>query len=269
MIKLEGFTESDKINITEPITNNYGSIPNNKFISNFIQKIKDNKSGAVRALITILACIAYIIFLLIVLIDSIISIKSNPIPDPYLKNITCNVNSGNYYLHFPKGGFSYMVDFNTSTMQANFVKYISTSGGNSCKNCKFNKDPYNIDILNTSDYTNTDFDRGHLVPNADFGIFTFYMPNVVPMYPGFNRGIWKDSETFIRSNYLGKTIYKGCEYNYSNYVISQYTNILYIPIGCYYIIIDETIENDTLINYGYYSVDGNFHKKLPYWINCS
>lgn len=55
---------------------------------------------------------------------------------------------------------------------------------------------------NNADYTNTGFDRGHLLPNRDFAWSrassnaTFFMGNVAPQYPKFNRsgGLWYESE---------------------------------------------------------------------------
>lgn len=55
-----------------------------------------------------------------------------------------------------------------------------------------------------SDYTSTDFDRGHLAPAADFswnkeGIeTTFFTTNISPQDPQFNRGIWKQLESAVR-----------------------------------------------------------------------
>ena len=54
------------------------------------------------------------------------------------------------------------------------------------------------------DYTNSGFDRGHLVPAADMAwdeeamAESFYMSNVSPQYPQFNRGVWKKLEERVR-----------------------------------------------------------------------
>ena len=51
----------------------------------------------------------------------------------------------------------------------------------------------------SKDYTNTGYDRGHLAPAADFSFSdiamseSFYMSNISPQHPSFNRGIWKKS----------------------------------------------------------------------------
>jgi endonuclease G len=55
-----------------------------------------------------------------------------------------------------------------------------------------------------TDYLGSGYDRGHLAPAADF-IFsenalaeTFYMSNMSPQKPEFNRGIWKELEQKVR-----------------------------------------------------------------------
>ena len=55
-----------------------------------------------------------------------------------------------------------------------------------------------------ADYRRSGYDRGHLAPAADmaFSIRTmddsFYMSNMSPLKPQFNRGIWKDLEAQVR-----------------------------------------------------------------------
>lgn len=54
------------------------------------------------------------------------------------------------------------------------------------------------------DYRGSGFDRGHLVPAADMRFSrkcmseTFYMSNMSPQRPAFNRGIWKELENLVR-----------------------------------------------------------------------
>ena len=56
----------------------------------------------------------------------------------------------------------------------------------------------------TTDYTRTGYDRGHLAPAGDFNLSTdekqesFYMSNISPQVPDFNRGIWNDLEQKFR-----------------------------------------------------------------------
>lgn len=190
---------------------------------------------------------------------------------------TCDIYSGliNKYPSVDK--FEYAIDFNRSVMQANYVYYISTSGGNRCKSCKFGNDPYGIDIITSEDYTNTGYDRGHLVPNADYGKDTYIISNAVPMIPKFNSGSWKMSEQFIRDTYAKYLIYKGCDYSYNNFILSNLGNKLYIPIGCYYIVFNNFKLPDTralmkgdVVDYGYYmnSVISVKEDKFPWWSRC-
>lgn len=56
-----------------------------------------------------------------------------------------------------------------------------------------------------TDYKGTGYDRGHLAPAGDLGwsaqsmTESFYMSNMSPQTPGFNRGIWKRLEELVRT----------------------------------------------------------------------
>ena len=69
----------------------------------------------------------------------------------------------------------------------------------------FRKDPrVKTSSAALSDYKGSGYDRGHLAPAADFSYNqlalsqTFYMSNISPQRPAFNRGIWKDLEMQVR-----------------------------------------------------------------------
>ena len=69
----------------------------------------------------------------------------------------------------------------------------------------FRRDP-NIDYpVDNTAYRYTGFDRGHLVPAGDMKLNyiamseSFYMSNMSPQRPGFNRGIWRALEMGIRN----------------------------------------------------------------------
>ncbi|WP_017731968.1 DNA/RNA non-specific endonuclease [Nafulsella turpanensis] len=55
------------------------------------------------------------------------------------------------------------------------------------------------------DYTNSGYDRGHLAPAGDLDYSknalaeSFYMSNISPQEPSFNRGGWKELEDLIRT----------------------------------------------------------------------
>ncbi len=58
---------------------------------------------------------------------------------------------------------------------------------------------------NPNDYSGSGYDRGHLCPAGDMAINTvamsesFYMSNMSPQNPSFNRGIWKKLEGTVRN----------------------------------------------------------------------
>lgn len=65
-----------------------------------------------------------------------------------------------------------------------------------------------------SDYRSTGFDKGHLCPAADNNMSeqanreSFFMSNMSPQLPSFNRGIWADLESWVRDQAeLHSTIY--------------------------------------------------------------
>ena len=55
------------------------------------------------------------------------------------------------------------------------------------------------------DYRQSGYDRGHLVPAGDMSFSStamsesFYMSNMSPQHPSFNRGIWKKLESQVRN----------------------------------------------------------------------
>lgn len=194
--------------------------------------------------------------------------NSNPAMVCQIKKPSINIHS------YPsRDKFTYVIDFNETISQANYVYYISMPGGNS-ESSGWKKDPYDINKLRASDYTGTGYDKGHLVPNADYGADTFYITNAVPMVPNFNRGVWAVSERHIRSEYAGKLVYKGCEYDEQIPVNGK----LYIPKGCYYIVFDSPVLTDLakntigpVLDYGYYENSANSVKqyRLPAWAFCN
>ncbi|AYV75156.1 MAG: DNA/RNA endonuclease [Terrestrivirus sp.] len=215
--------------------------------------------------------------ILIVFVLFMISVNANITNNCYVLNSTGIINEYPY-----TNNFIYAINFNKTLMQANYVYYITTSGGNGCYDYSdlcgnFRDDPYGINILTHDDYKYTGFDRGHIVPNADYGYDTYIISNVVPMLPYFNQQIWAKSEEELRQNYAGKLVYKGCDYSLDKFIISNLNNTLYVPIGCYYVIFNQTKLPDTvdivrgqIIDYGYYlhSDEYFFEKTLPPWIYC-
>lgn len=108
---------------------------------------------------------------------------------------------------------TYTIGYNTNTHQAAWVQYILTSN-QLCSTAKFKRtddfrpDPLltniNCFIVKPSYYNKTGYDKGHLCPAQDRVYSkeatseTFYMSNMSPQLPGFNRGSWKKLEEWTR-----------------------------------------------------------------------
>jgi endonuclease G, mitochondrial len=80
------------------------------------------------------------------------------------------------------------------------AEHILWSRGN-----KFRSDPdVPTGSASPKDYVKSGFDKGHLAPSADFRWDSlaqtecFYMSNISPQKPKFNRGIWKRLEEQVR-----------------------------------------------------------------------
>ena len=93
--------------------------------------------------------------------------------------------------------------------QPAWVIYIMTKAEATTKVAKridkFRSDPeIPTGSATPSDYRRSGYDRGHLAPAADmaFSVQTmadsFFMSNMSPQKPAFNRGIWKDLEALVR-----------------------------------------------------------------------
>jgi endonuclease G len=110
----------------------------------------------------------------------------------------------------------YTLSYNEKYEQANWVAYELTSAEtNSIYNRtnQFLVDPkISTGSANNSDYAGSGYDRGHLAPAGDMGwsaqsmIESFYYSNMSPQVPSFNRGIWKNAETFTRESAIANHI---------------------------------------------------------------
>lgn len=103
---------------------------------------------------------------------------------------------------------SYSLSYADEYEQAEWVFYLLTQEmvrGNAKRTDKFVEDE-SVDLGSalSSDYTSSGYDRGHLCPSADVRHSnvaqqeTFYMSNMSPQAPQFNRGIWKKLEEQVR-----------------------------------------------------------------------
>lgn len=102
----------------------------------------------------------------------------------------------------------YTLNYNEKFEQASWVAYKLTSG--MLTNAAKRKENFRADPMVSSgsatpaDYTKSGYDKGHLCPAADMSFSatamseTFFMSNMSPQKPQFNRGIWKTLEEKIR-----------------------------------------------------------------------
>ena len=92
--------------------------------------------------------------------------------------------------------------------QASWVAYLLTDdevNGTIGRTDNFRSDKNIVTgSASLSDYRGSGFDRGHLAPAGDMKWSdvamseSFYMSNMSPQEPGFNRGIWKKLEEWVR-----------------------------------------------------------------------
>ncbi len=103
---------------------------------------------------------------------------------------------------------AYTISFNKASHVANWVAYELTAGETVAvvkRNNKFISDPLLTSCtLSNADYEGSGYDKGHLAPSADMCfsyetmVESFYLSNMSPQDPGFNRGIWSKLEKQVR-----------------------------------------------------------------------
>ena len=110
----------------------------------------------------------------------------------------------------------YQFDYNESHEQPNWVYYVLTRDG--VDGVAERKNNFRSDTkvssgsASTNDYKASGYDRGHLCPAADMRSSqvamneSFFMSNMSPQHPSFNRGIWKKCEEVVRGA-LTDTLY--------------------------------------------------------------
>ena len=102
----------------------------------------------------------------------------------------------------------YRLSYAEKHEQAEWVAYWLTPlmiEGKAKRKNDFREDPFiTTGSASLADYKGSGFDRGHLAPAADFKFDTramsesFYMSNMSPQRPSFNRGVWKRLEERVR-----------------------------------------------------------------------
>ncbi len=98
----------------------------------------------------------------------------------------------------------YSLSYNETHEQANWV-YYKIHKGESERSGNFRPDAkVSTGSASLADYKGSGYDRGHICPAAAMKVNhvamseTFYMSNMSPQLPSFNRGIWKDLEALVR-----------------------------------------------------------------------
>ncbi len=102
----------------------------------------------------------------------------------------------------------YCFEYSEKHEQPLWVAYELTSeevNGQCERSDNFREDPEILSgSASTGDYRNSGYDRGHLAPAGDMKWSeeamgdSFYMSNMSPQRPSFNRGIWKELEERVR-----------------------------------------------------------------------
>jgi len=104
----------------------------------------------------------------------------------------------------------YSLSYSEDHEQAEWVYYMLTGemvrSGSVSRTDNFREDPsVTTRSASLGDYKGSGYDRGHLCPAGDMQINnismseSFYMSNMSPQEPSFNRGIWKKLESTVRN----------------------------------------------------------------------
>jgi len=124
-------------------------------------------------------------------------------------------SSGQSENYTPQASLGYLIRHNYYTLsyssthrQAEFAAYYLSPAsirGGQARTDDFRIDPkVKSNPVKSTDYQGSGYDRGHLCPAADMALNltamseTFYMSNMSPMTPSFNRGIWSKLEDWVR-----------------------------------------------------------------------
>lgn len=104
----------------------------------------------------------------------------------------------------------YVISYNETYEQPNWVYYVlkpsDLIGESTKRRNNFREDDrITTGTAELSDYKGSGYDRGHLKPSGDEPCDstqmseTFYMSNISPQEPSFNRGVWKKLENYVRT----------------------------------------------------------------------
>lgn len=104
---------------------------------------------------------------------------------------------------------NYILSYNETYEQAEWVAYeltVAETNKTVDRADRFRADKtVSTASATLADYKGSGYDRGHLAPAADMGFNStamsesFYMSNMSPQTPSFNRGVWKKLESKVRN----------------------------------------------------------------------
>ncbi|MFT5822124.1 MAG: endonuclease G [Crocinitomix sp.] len=113
-------------------------------------------------------------------------------------------STGNQVIHHN----GYSLSYDEQAEQADWVFYKLTRSSISSfikRSNDYREDPFvNEGSATLDDYRGSGYDRGHLAPAGSMKLgaqsmsHSFFMSNISPQYPAFNRGVWKRLEGKVR-----------------------------------------------------------------------
>ncbi|HEY8750034.1 MAG TPA: DNA/RNA non-specific endonuclease [Tepidisphaeraceae bacterium] len=103
----------------------------------------------------------------------------------------------------------YVLSYNNQKGTPNWVSWQVTTAdlGDAPRKQIFDSDPElpaGFNVVKTSDYSGSGFDRGHMCPhsdraaNTDMSYSTFVMTNIIPQAPSVNQKAWAQFEVYCR-----------------------------------------------------------------------
>lgn len=157
----------------------------------------------------------------------------------------------------------YALGYSEQHEQPLWVSYKLTAGEVKTKKAKRSGDFRADNAVPTGsaepeDYKGSFFDRGHLAPAADMSFSlqamseSFYMSNMSPQRPGFNRGIWKKLEEQVRDlavKYESLYVISGPIFDYSKMVVTIGKNKVAVPDKYFKVLLNANAANPQAIGF--------------------
>ena len=193
---------------------------------------------------------------------------SDAADSPY-DNLTLGVPGGPCDVILDRCG--YAIGYSNKYVQPLWVSYKLTADEVKSKKAKrsddFRVDPAVPGIAATpEDYKGSFYDRGHLAPAADMSFSlqamseSFYMSNMSPQRPEFNRGIWKTLESKVRDYALHNGavyVVSGPIFEPGSPTITIGSNKISVPDKYYKVLLDPNARNPKAIGFIIENRDSN------------